>query len=79
MSWDTGADFKQGEVHTPINLQLKYHSQLQALSSSFLPIKSHFPPTDESCWESSAPAREEQAEMSGERLIENWERGGNPR
>lgn len=67
--WDTRADFKQGEVYTPINLQLKYHSQLPALGSSFLSIKSHFPPTDESCQESSAPAREEQTEMSGERYI----------
>jgi len=63
----SGADFKQGGVHRPINLQLRYHSQLQALSSSFLPIKSHFPPTDAS----SVPAGEEQTEMSGERLTEN--------
>lgn len=27
ISWDTGADFKQGEVYMAINLQLKYHSQ----------------------------------------------------
>lgn len=25
--WDTGAEFKQGEMYTAINLQLQYHSQ----------------------------------------------------
>lgn len=48
---------KQGEVYTPINPQLKYHSQLQALSSSFLPIKSHFPPADELLGELCASRR----------------------
>lgn len=71
ISRDTGTDLKQIEVHMPINLQLKYHSQPSALSSSCLPIKSHFLPTDESCRECSVPAREEQTEMSGGRLIEN--------
>lgn len=68
-------DFKQGEVYMAINPQLKNHSQAQALSFSLLPIASHCPPTDESCGRALCQP-EEQAGMSGERLIENWERGG---
>jgi len=46
---------------------------LTAISTQLLfpPIKAQFPSTDESYWEGSVPAGEEQAEMSGERLIEN--------
>lgn len=49
----SGGDFKQGEVYMAINPQLKNHSQSTSTHFSLLPIKSHFPPTDES----SAPAR----------------------